>query len=226
YHYGFTTLFLFCGGLSVAALLVAGAVRLPPVSTTAGKVRPALFERSSLEPSLVMFFVTFTYGGVVTFIALHGAELGIVNVGFYFTAFALAVMATRPLCGMLYDRRGHRIVVIPGLLCIAAGAAALALATDLTGFVAAAVVGGAGLGATHPTLQALIFARCAPNRRGAASASFATAFDLGVGGGAVLLGLFSQFMAYREMYLFAAGAPLLGLLVYLASVGRRGKTHC
>jgi len=224
-HYGFTTLFLACGLLSVIALLLAGAVRLPRVAPAGGGLRPALFERSALGPSLVLFFVTFTYGGVITFIALHAAGHGITNAGWYFTAFALTVVAVRPLCGMVYDRRGHRVVMIPGLLSTALGAVVLALATDLTGFLAAAVLGGFGLGATHPTLQALAFARCPPNRRGAASASFATAFDLGVGSGAVLLGVFSQFLAYSGMYLVAAGAALAGLLAYLASVGRGQKAE-
>lgn len=221
-QFGFTTLFVACGVLAAAAFLVAGTIRMPPFTPAVAGHRPALYERTSLGPALVIYFVTFTYGGVVTFIALHAAQHGIMNAGIYFTAFALTVVLSRPFCGRLYDRLGHRPVVVPGLAAVVAGTVILALATDLSGFLAAALISGAGLGATHPTLQALTYARCAPHRRGAASATFATAFDLGVGTGAVLLGFLSQYLAYREMYLVAAGAALLGLIAYLVTVGRDG----
>lgn len=216
-QFGFNSLFLVCGGLALGALLVATTVHLPVVSLNAKGSKAALYEPTSLMPSLAMFFITVAYGGIITFIALHAHEHGILNVGFFFTVYALTVMAVRPICGLLYDRRGHRVVIIPGLVLLTLGTYVLAHATDLTLFVVAAVVCGLGLGATHPTLQAMAVAKCAPNRRGAASATFSSAFDLGIGVGAVLLGSTVKFIGYHGMYTAAAGIVLVGLLVYVVT---------
>lgn len=212
---GFNWLFMVCAGLAIGALLIGTTVRLPVVHLNAKGSKAALYEPSSLMPSVTMFFITVAYGGIVTFIALHAYEYGILNVGFFFTVYALTVMAIRPICGLLYDRRGHRVVIIPGMILLALGTLVLAQATDITLMVIAAVICGLGIGATHPTLQAMAVAKCAPNRRGAASATFSSSFDLGIGVGAVLLGLTVQFIGYNGMYTVAAGIVVVGLLVYL-----------
>ncbi|MDI6710391.1 MAG: MFS transporter [Thermoanaerobacterales bacterium] len=215
-HYGFPALFWSTAVLSLLALLVITTIRVPPVRARHGGPPPALWEPSALKPSLVMYFATFTWGGVTTFIALHAGQHGITNAGVYFTVYAITLMLARPTMGMLFDRYGHRVVIIPGLILLSAGMAILGLATNLPMFLAAAVVSGLGFGAIHPALQALAVAACAPTRRGAAQATFTSSFDLGIGSGAVLLGFLAQFAGYQWMYMASAGVALAGLAVYLA----------
>lgn len=213
--FGFNTLFLLCAALAVIALLIATGTRLPAVNLSAKNTKAALLEPTSLVPSLTMMFITIAYGGIVTFIALYGFEHGILNVGFFFTIYAITVMLIRPGCGLLYDRRGPRIVVIPGMILLALGTFVLAQAGSVAGFAAAAVICGLGMGATHPTLQAMAVAKCPPNRRGAASATFSSAFDLGIGTGAVVLGGTVQFIGYQGMYVLCGVVVLVGLAVYM-----------
>lgn len=213
--HSFNTLFLFSAGLAVVALLIAGGTPLPAVRLNSEGVKPALLEPTALLPSLTMLFITTAYGGIVTFIALFGMQHGILNVGFFFTIYAITVMVIRPGCGLLYDRRGPRVVVIPGMLVLATGVFVLAQAASVLGFAVAAVICGLGMGATHPTLQALAVAKCAPNRRGAASATFSSAFDLGIAIGALALGGVVQILGYQAMYNICGAVVLAGLVVYL-----------
>ncbi len=222
--FGFNTLFLSCAALAVVALLIATGTRLPAVNLSAKNTKPALLEPTALLPSLTMMFITIAYGGIVTFIALYGFEHGILNVGFFFTIYAITVMVIRPGCGSLYDRRGPRIVVIPGMILLALGTFVLAQAGSVAGFAAAAVICGLGMGATHPTLQAMAVAKCPPNRRGAASATFSSAFDLGIGIGAVALGSTVQFIGYQGMYVLCGVVVLIGLAVYtITSAPSQGR---
>lgn len=213
--FSFNTLFLFSTGLATVALLIACGTPLPAVRLNSDGVKPALLEPTALLPSLTMLFITTAYGGIVTFIALFAMQHGILNVGFFFTIYAVTVMVIRPGCGLLYDRRGPRIVVVPGMVILAAGMFVLAQAASIAGFAVAAVVCGLGMGATHPTLQALAVAKCPPNRRGAASATFSSAFDLGIAIGALLLGVVVQLVGYQAMYSVCSVIVVVGLVVYL-----------
>ncbi|MCL6478591.1 MAG: MFS transporter [Peptococcaceae bacterium] len=214
-NWGFSILFWIAAALAFLSLLVMATIRLPVIQPRKGGPAPALLEPTALKPSLLMFFGTFTLGGVITFIALYGAQHGIHNVSFYFAAHAVTLVLTRPVAGSLYDRHGEKSVLIAGFLLFSAGMVLLSLPASLTTFLAAAVANGLGYGALQPALQALAVANCGHDRYGAAQATFMAAFDLGIGLGAMGLGMLAQFFGYSGMYLASAGVILSGLLVYL-----------
>lgn len=210
----FSVLFTTVTFLALLAFFLANTIHVPPLRFTPEAGRPALFEATSFLPSLQMFFVTFTWGGVTSFISLHADQHGIKNIGIYFTVYALALIATRPLAGRIFDHHGADATLIPGFLFLTSGMTTLALAQNLSHFLIAAVLNGAGFGAIHPTLQALTVNRAAPARRGAANATFSSAFDVGIGTGAMFLGIVSQRVGFRGMYLFAALVGFAGLIFY------------
>lgn len=225
---GFPHLFTTSALLAVIALLLVLVTHIPPAPpSTAGGVKPALFEPTALVPGLVMFFVTVTWGGIVSFLSLYAESKGILNIGIYFTVYAVVLMAVRPLAGAWADRRGAAVVIIPGLICVTAAMAILAAASSLSWLLAAAVINGLGFGATQPTLQALTIERAPLTRRGAANATFFSAFDLGIGAGSVSLGLVAGRWGYAWMYTVAAFCSLVGLIVFLAqknsSIFRAGR---
>jgi predicted MFS family arabinose efflux permease len=57
------------------------------------------------------------------------------------------------------------------------------------------------MGVVMPTLQAMANNVVEPQRRGAANATFITAFDIGIGGGSMLLGMLAEFTSLKSMYL-------------------------
>ncbi|CEP68964.1 Major facilitator superfamily [Moorella glycerini] len=218
---GFKVLFFTSAALALAATLVAGKIKMPAVATRGGSP-PAFFEPKALHPSLIAFFMTITYGGVVTFLTLYAAERGIANIGLFFTFYAAALMLIRPLAGMVADRYGQGPVLVPGLLAATLATLILALAGSLPVFLVAAVLYGLGFGAAQPTLQAMAVAGVAPNRRGAANGTFFSAFDLGIGLGSTLLGVVARFTGFAGMYAVASLFGLAGLLTFLA--GRKGRS--
>lgn len=219
-RFGFSELFTTSSLLALLALLLAAAMRMPPLPKEGG-ARPALFETSSLPPALIMFFITFTWGGVISFLSLYAMEKGIANIGIYFTIYAVVLMVVRPISGAISDRHGPAPVVVPGLIFISLAMLFLAEAQNLWWFVLATVLNGLGFGATQPTLQALTINLAPPTRRGAANATFFSAFDLGIGAGAILLGIVSQLAGFSYMYLIAALSGPAGLLVFYGQNRRK-----
>ncbi|MCL6574546.1 MFS transporter [Kyrpidia sp.] len=138
----------------------------------------------------------------------------------YSLVFSGALLIFLPLAGRLYDRRGLAAVLVPVLVILAAGFGVLAAAKDLTMFLVAASLTGVGYGAVQPSLQAMAVQDVAPDRRGAANATFYTAFDLGIGIGAMGLGLLVGRFSYPSIYLVSAILTLVALGICAVSFKR------
>lgn len=191
-------------------------------------VRPSYFEKSAVRPSVVMFFVTMTFGAIVSFLALYAAQLGISNAGLFFTLYALALMTSRPLFGRLADKRDNTMIIITGVLLIFAALIILAQ-VNAAGhpyemLLLAGIVYGFGFGAVQPSLQAMVVRDLPFNRRGAANAIFFSSFDMGVGLGSVLWGMIAEVSGYNAMY-FAASISALCALGCFLLFGRQRKNE-
>lgn len=225
---GFPTLFFSSAGAILIAMVLAILITLHRDNPVGGDVkptiRPSYFEKSAFRPSLVMFFVTMTFGAIISFLAMYASQLGISNVGLFFTLYALALMISRPLFGRIADKRDNDIIIAPGMLAIFASLIILSQA-GVVGhpygmLLLAGVVYGFGFGAVQPSLQAMAIRNVPFNRRGAANATFFSSFDLGIGLGSALWGVIAEVAGYNMMYLVASVSALCALGCYLF-FGRR-----
>ncbi len=213
---------LFTGSAILAALGLVGSLFINyEVPRKIQEVKAPLrkgviLEKSAIPPALVLFFITLTYGGIVTFLPSYAAYRGVGNIGIFFTVYALVLLFGRPVIGKLADRYGARKFLVPGILLIAAALLLLVIASSLPMFLLVGVVYGLGFGTVQPILNALVISLSPPERRGAANATFAVAMDLGIGLGAVTLGFLAQKMGYEYMYGCSAVFALLALVMYFA----------
>ncbi len=199
-HYtSYHNIFLLSGTITIGALLLALPIRIPPMEKKPEQ-KGSLFEKTAYRPAVAIFFITLTYGAVVTFLAIYTTQLGIANIGPFFTVYAITLLAVRPLSGKLADKKGDSIVIIPGILALIIAMLLLAFAKTLPVFLLAGFVYGVGFGATNPALQALAVRKVDPSRRGAANSTYMNGFDLGIGLGAVIWGLISSATSYSFMY--------------------------
>lgn len=218
----YSRLFGIATGLSAVAFLLAITARIPkhPRSTSRKIV---LFERSVLPLTAALFFLSVAYGGITTFLPLFGESIR-VNSGTFFLVYALALTLARPVAGKLSDRFGEAVVIVPGLVVTVLSLAVLSFSTNLAGVIVAAVLYGIGFGSAQPALQAANLRLAPPERRGVASASFMTAFDLGIGLGSIVLGWVSQYTGYETLFLVCAGSVLVSAAIFVSLVrGRLAK---
>ena len=225
-QYGFNALFNTAAALVLAAVIMAVFLRYPQVPLS-GKKQGALFEKPALAPAIVIFFLTMSYGAIVSFIALYAKELGIDNIGPFFTVYAVALFFTRPFAGKAADKWGYDTMVIPGICCMAGAMMMLGISDSMTGFLMAAVLYGLGFGAVAPCLQTLAVIFSPPERRGSANGTYFTGFDLGIGLSSVLWGFVAQAVGYSSMYMWTLAPVTMGLLLYLKyrpqQMGRKNK---
>lgn len=214
----FSTLFHTSTFLAILGALLALFItyqRIDRTSETAtNQPKPALFEKNAYKPSIIIFFITLTYGSVVTFIALYAAQFAIDNIGIFFTFYALTLLFSRPLFGKMSDKKGFHYAMIPGMICVGLTMIILFFAQNLYYFLAAAVCYGIGFGATQPSLQAMAVFNVPPHRRGAANGTFMSGFDLGIGIGSMLWGFTAKFTGYSTMYLLAVIPVIIAFVLY------------
>lgn len=217
-HDSFHSLFLTSTALSVVALLLAMATKLPfQLKTETGKIE--FVEKSVFPVIAALFFLTVSYGGITTFLPLFAESIQ-VNAGTFFLVYAVSLTLVRPVAGKLSDRIGEVFVIVPALLVTVLALLVLSFSNGLIGVVVSAVLYGIGFGSVQPTLQAATLRLARPERRGVANASFFTAFDLGIGLGSIVLGWVSQYTGYQVLFTVCAGSVAVAIFIFTVFASR------
>jgi MFS family permease len=215
-HGGWTALCLDVMILNLA--MAAIAWRLPPDKVRGGVMPDRwhhIIEWRMILVGVTLFLYTFSYGGITSFAAVYADQLGIVPRALYFTAFAIAIILTRPFIARYADQVGHSRVVTPCLVAVAAGVALLVTAETRAGFILSAVVFGTGFGSAYPILVAHVMKRVAIERRGATFGALIGAFDIGVGTGSLAIGWIGEHYGYGRGFAVAAALASLSVPYYI-----------
>ncbi|MEH6946761.1 MFS transporter [Bacillus sp. JJ634] len=223
----FKELFLICGLLGAIAWISASTIRYKkaePIAIAAKTTKWNLYEKSALQPSILIFFISVTFGGISTFLPLYADQRGVTGIQWYFFIFAAALMTTRIFAGQLYDKHGHKAIYIPSTILISIAMLLLAWMPNNTVLYIAAICYGLGFGALQPALQAWSVEKAAANRKGMANATYFSFFDLGIGFGAILFGQIGYFLDYRSIYITAALSVLLSIVIYIWLLIRNKQT--
>lgn len=191
----------------------------------AAKKKAAIFERSSMRPAIVIFFVSAAYGSIVSFLSIYALENGIANIGLFFLVYAAAMLVTRPIFGRLVDRLGFNATMYPGLILLVIAMAILSQASTMLIFLFVALLYGIGFGAVQSSLQTLAVIYAPKDRLGAANATFFTGFDGGIGFGSIVAGIVSSALGYDWMYLTFAFFPILAGLLFFFTSGKTKKAE-
>jgi MFS family permease len=96
----------------------------------------------------------------------------------------------------------------------------LGWATSVAGLLGAALLYGVGYGAAQPALMAMTADRVPPEERGRAMGTFYTAWELGISGGSILLGMAATRFGYPVMWWTAAAVTWLGAVAATRHITR------
>src|SRR5204862_406470 len=138
-----------------------------------------------------------------------------------FTAFAVAVFASRVVLSAVPDRAGARRTATAAGLLEALGLTIIALAHSLVVALLGALVVGIGFSMLFPSLALMVVGEVGADRRGSALGAFTAFFDIGVGLGGPLAGLTAALAAYPAVFVLASSAA--GCAAALAATPRRRR---
>ncbi|GGA82698.1 MFS transporter [Ornithinibacillus halotolerans] len=224
----FTTLFLLCAAFGLIALILSSRVKYKRVEEIPDKAhtpRFDIFEKTAIQPSILMLFITFTFGGIATFLPLHAIERSVAGIEAYFLVYAAFLFISRTFAGKVYDKKGHLYVFLPGTMLILIAMILLAWLPSSFILLIAAGLYGFGFGTVQPALQAWAVEKAATNRKGMANATFFSFFDLGIGFGALTFGQIAYLFNYGTIYAVSAGSIFVSMCIYIMLVIRAKKLH-
>lgn len=202
-EHSFVPMFVLIFILLIISVLLMLLIKYPPFERRSTKIKPVFMEKAALRPAMIILALTLTYSSAISFFPLYAVRQGLSSAGLFFTSLALSTMVLRPLSGIIVDRlgkKGYNLVVTLGCLLLAAAMLLIAGVSSVFHMVLAGAVYGAGFGFLQPTMLALCISSVPSDKRGAANATYWTAYDLGVAAGSILWGPVVVALGYPAMF--------------------------
>jgi MFS family permease len=218
-NYSFRELFLVCSLLTLTSLLFALLIRYPKIEKQSTVSRFVFMEKTALRPAAVILFVIFSYSSLITFFPLYADQQGLTTVGFFFSAMALTTLVSRPLSGIIVDRRGvkgYNLGVMIGTAATAAAMPVLAQASTLYHLILGGMLYGIGFGFIQPTMLALCIRSVSPEKRGAANATYWTAVDMGAAAGSLFWGFVATAYGYKDLFYLTIIPIVIAMIIYFS----------
>jgi MFS family permease len=228
HEWGYIAMFVSGCFISVISLAFAYAIHLRKRFLVGKRIQlnwNSLFEKNSIRPSINVFITMIAYGGLLSFIALYGREIGIQNSSLYFLIFSIGIAAARLTAGKEFDKKGPRRIITVCLILLIIGFPLLALAKDAVLFYLSAVIIGFGNGVIFPTFQSMVNNLADSVHRGIANSTLYTAVDLGMGFGMIMAGLIAQHISISAIFWISSVVCVTGLIFFRGLVLKYYESH-
>ncbi len=216
-RYSFPLLFILSSVLIFFSLILVFFIKFPGLEKKEIKPKFVFLDRASAKPALVVFMFTVSYSSVLSFLPVYAKQQGVHATGLFFTALAVSTLIIRPAVGIFVDKygeKGYNLAVALGSIAICAALGILAQTASLSHLVLGGIFYGVGFGMGQPTLLALCIMNTLPEKRGAANATYWTAYDIGIALGSIAWGIVAAATGYRQMFYLNILPLLVALLVF------------
>ncbi|MDR0659036.1 MAG: MFS transporter [Mediterranea sp.] len=229
-YYTFGTIFL-CSLLSgTIGFVMACLIRTP-------RKAPAPREPVSLDRFILLkgvpagaslLLLSIPYGMTTTYVAMYAKEIGItLSSGLFFTFMALGMAVSRMFSGKQVDKGRITEVIRLGMYLVCLCFFLLAACGTLIGYNPALATGlffiialllGVGFGTMFPAFNSLFINLAPHNKRGTATSTYLTAWDVGIGIGLTAGGYLAQHTSFDVTYLSGACLTVASAVLFSAKV--------
>ncbi|ALN77263.1 MFS transporter [Staphylococcus agnetis] len=230
-HYPTYVLFTLCVGIALCAFVLALTLNVrfqtQPLKSEDKQFKLSHFVSIPALPiASVILICGLGYASVLTFIQIYAQQLQLLTLaGYYFIAYAIASILTRPLIGKIMDRYNENKIAYPALLLFSVGLAMLAVLSSNTGWLL--LTSGALLGIGYGAMTAVcnVAAIKVSNKAhiGIATSTFYIGLDFGLGFGPFLLGFITTSLGFQAMYGITAIIIFMCIALYWFVHGRYVK---
>ena len=121
----------------------------------------------------------------------------------------------RSFSGKIFDKFGHRILIIPAAVSGAVGLVVLGFSTNMIMVLLSGVLFGIAFAILHPIIQAWALTLVPPEKKATANSMLLIFIDSGLAIGSVGLGFIASIVGYGMTFSFSAVLMILILIIYL-----------
>jgi MFS family permease len=220
-HLGYNAMFSGLLITSFLGLLFAYLLRMPAkvkIDQNLDLNVHNLFDVKSVLPSVNLLIIMMAYGGLLSFVALYGHQMGVQNTSIFFFVFAIGIGISRVIAGKAFDKHGPAKILTICLSISITGFLILALMKNPVGYYLSAIIIGFGNGVVFPVFQTMVSNLASPEHRGAANSTLYTCLDIGMGVGMMLMGVISERTSISIGFLCCAFLCVIGLIFFRQKV--------
>lgn len=225
-HMSSTVSFLVLFALTVIALICVCCCRIhyPKVERKKFSLSAA-FYKPALPFMLNMIFIMIPFGAVIAYSSIFAQEKGLSTVIPFFYVFLVAGMLLSKFSTQkLIDAGKHKALVVVSLIVLLFTMGSYFFMESAVHLLAAGFLLGLGYGILQPLFQSFVTGTAPAPKRGAANATYLLSYDIGIGIGSFLMGLFQESIGLSTGFAVTAIAYLVGGLIYAFYVdGYYGK---
>lgn len=225
---GVSFYYIFCVALISSAIGIFSGCMVhtpykPPV-----KREPLSLDRflliKGLPAGISLLLLSIPYGMTTNYVALYAIQIGITaQTGLFFTFMAIGMAISRIFSGKQVDKGKVTQIISFSLYIVIASFFLLAFCANLLKmdhewgtylFFIVALLLGIGFGIMFPAYNSLFINLASNSRRGTATSTYLTSWDVGISGGMILGGVIAQYSSFANAYLFGAILTILSTLYF------------
>lgn len=231
-YIAFSSLFIICSVIALLAVVMLPLIQVTeqePIAPTTKIKALALsqfIDKNALPIGFVVLVICTAYSSVLSFISFFTKENDLVQTGsFFFLAYAIIVLLSRPVTGKLLDSKGTNIVMIPSLVSFIIGLLLLSVTHNSFILLLSAIFIGLGYGNFQSIAQAIAVKVTEPSKIGLATSTFYIFLDFALGFGPYLLGFVIPTTGMHGLYLTMAILVVFGLALYMIIYGKKAHVY-
>ena len=208
-HFQFKMIFVFCLICIVISLILSVFLKVKKITLTEeqkadlnGFKLSNFIEKNSVPITLVATVTAFCYSGILSFLSFFAIENNITSAAsFFFVVYAVAVLATRPYSGRMFDLKGPNFIMYPAIISLIIGLFVLSQShVGIVLLIAGAFVG-FGYGTYMSSAQTVAIQSAPAHRVGLATSTFFILTDIGLGIGPFIQGFLVPSIGYNGLYI-------------------------
>lgn len=175
-----------------------------------------MFDKRVLLPSILVALNYMAIAGIVNFMGAFGKEINVGgSISQFFIAQGIAMVVVRAFSGKIFDRFGHRILIIPGAISGAGGLILLGFSASMGMVLVSGVLFGIAFAILHPIIQAWAITLVPPEKKATANSMLLIFIDFGMAIGSLGLGFVAKRVGYGMTFSYSAALMIVILLLYL-----------
>ncbi len=222
-HFSFRSMMLLTLGLMsfsfVCSFFTKNTVKKEEERTQESKNEPFykyMFDKRVLLPSILVSLGFMAIAGTVNFMGAFGKEIHVGGkISQFFIAQGIAMVVVRAFSGKIFDKFGHRILIIPGAVAGAGGLILLGFSTTLWMVWISGILFGIAFAIIQPINQAWALTLVPPEKKATVNSMLFIFIDFGMAVGSVGLGFLAKVVGYGMTFSYSASLMIVILVLYL-----------
>ena len=179
------------------------------------------FYKPALPFMFNMMFIMIPFGAVIAYSSIFAQEKGLSAVIPYFYIFLVAGMLISKFSTQkMIDAGKHKVLVVISLIVLLATMGSYFFMKTSVHLLLAGFVLGLGYGILQPLFQSFVTGTTPAPKRGTANATYLLSYDIGIGIGSFVMGMFQESIGLSTGFAVTAAAYLMGGVIYAAYVDR------